>query len=202
MAPSVDPAIIQALGLDPAQTSMAPHGHAGFASSFRLSTVVAGQPTEYFVKTGSGKDAEVMFRGACGQTTMIAVDSISQSWPLRNWILLRRGLTRRPRSARGTCLAQGHPRDGPQPVSPGARPRAALGLQRLLPGHRFPAPAARSPSRLRPFARRQAGPSAHDASAGARRQRPVRLRLPGADLLRQDGAGQLVAVVLGRLLRP
>ncbi|KAH0431283.1 fructosamine kinase [Colletotrichum camelliae] len=63
MAPNVDPAVIEALQLDPEQTKIASHGGSGFASSFKLTSVVDGQPTKFFVKTGSGKEAEVMFAG-------------------------------------------------------------------------------------------------------------------------------------------
>ncbi|EXF80446.1 fructosamine kinase [Colletotrichum fioriniae PJ7] len=63
MAPNVDPTILEALQLDPEQTKIASHGGSGFASSFKLTSVIDGQPTNFFVKTGSGKDAEVMFRG-------------------------------------------------------------------------------------------------------------------------------------------
>lgn len=61
--PAVDPAIINALGLDPAVTEMTSHGGSGFSSTFKLKTVVDGEEKNYFVKTGSGPDAEVMFRG-------------------------------------------------------------------------------------------------------------------------------------------
>lgn len=64
MAPTVDPAIIQALGLDAGQTQIASHGGSGFASTFKLSTTVNGEPMNYFVKTGSGSDSEVMFKGS------------------------------------------------------------------------------------------------------------------------------------------
>ncbi|OAQ80364.1 fructosamine kinase [Purpureocillium lilacinum] len=61
--PAVDPAILEALGLDVAHTTIASHGGSGFASTFKLSTTVDGQQRHYFVKTGTGKDAELMFRG-------------------------------------------------------------------------------------------------------------------------------------------
>lgn len=64
MGPSVDAAILDALGLDASQTKIASHGGSGFASTFKLSTSVCGRPMNYFVKTGSGKAAEVMFRGS------------------------------------------------------------------------------------------------------------------------------------------
>lgn len=63
MAPAVDGAIIEALGLDTSDTSIASHGSSGFASTFKLSTTVDGKPKQYFVKTGSGADAETMFKG-------------------------------------------------------------------------------------------------------------------------------------------
>ncbi|TPX09960.1 uncharacterized protein E0L32_008807 [Thyridium curvatum] len=68
MAPSVDPAIVEALGLDPASTKIVSHGGSGFASTFKLSSVVDGEEKNYFVKTGTGKDAEVMFRGDTSRT--------------------------------------------------------------------------------------------------------------------------------------
>ncbi|KAL2214152.1 fructosamine kinase [Sarocladium strictum] len=64
MAPSVDPAIIEALGLDASATSMtSASGGSGFASTFKLSTTADGKPKSYFVKTASSKESEVMFRG-------------------------------------------------------------------------------------------------------------------------------------------
>lgn len=64
MAPQVDPAIIEALGLDASATSMtSASAGSGFASTFKLATTVDGKPKSYFVKTASGKDSEVMFRG-------------------------------------------------------------------------------------------------------------------------------------------
>lgn len=61
----VDPAIVEALGLDPACSSIASHGGSGFASTFKISTTVDEKPVNYFVKTGPGKEAEIMFRGVC-----------------------------------------------------------------------------------------------------------------------------------------
>lgn len=63
MAPAVDSAILEALGLDASTTTMRSHGGSGFASTFKLSTTADGQPTHYFVKTGRGADAEIMFKG-------------------------------------------------------------------------------------------------------------------------------------------
>jgi protein-ribulosamine 3-kinase len=59
----VDPAIIEALGLDPANAIMHSHGGSGFAGTFKIKAEKDGNPVNYFVKTGVGKEAEVMFRG-------------------------------------------------------------------------------------------------------------------------------------------
>lgn len=63
MAPSVDPAILKALGLSADETKMTSHGGSGFASTFKLSSTVDGKQKNFFVKTGTGRNAEVMFRG-------------------------------------------------------------------------------------------------------------------------------------------
>ncbi|KAI6354595.1 hypothetical protein MCOR25_008539 [Pyricularia grisea] len=63
MAPSLDPAILKALGLDAETTKMSAHGGSGFASTFKLWGTVDGEEKTFFVKTGSGKDAETMFKG-------------------------------------------------------------------------------------------------------------------------------------------
>ncbi|KAH7040446.1 fructosamine kinase [Microdochium trichocladiopsis] len=61
---SVDPAILDALGRKSEQTKISSHGGSGFASTFRLSSVKSdGQTVNYFVKTGSGPEADVMFTG-------------------------------------------------------------------------------------------------------------------------------------------
>ncbi|PFH62430.1 hypothetical protein XA68_13656 [Ophiocordyceps unilateralis] len=61
---SVDPAILEALGLDGAQTKMAPHGGSSFSSTFKLTTTTdSGERRSLFVKTGAGREAELMFCG-------------------------------------------------------------------------------------------------------------------------------------------
>jgi hypothetical protein len=67
MAPSVDSAILDALGLDASDARIASHGGSGFSSTFKLSATRDGKPVQYFVKTGTGKEAEVMFRGATSE---------------------------------------------------------------------------------------------------------------------------------------
>ncbi|KAI8634099.1 fructosamine kinase [Xylariaceae sp. FL1651] len=63
MNSNVDSAIIEALCLDPSTTRIASHGGSGFASTFKLSSTIDGKEVSYFVKTGSGADAELMFKG-------------------------------------------------------------------------------------------------------------------------------------------
>ncbi|OAQ99422.1 hypothetical protein LLEC1_04998 [Akanthomyces lecanii] len=72
MASAVDGAILEALGLNANDTTMSSHGGSGFASTFKLSTTVDGQPKHYFVKTGSGADAETMFKGEHASLNAIA----------------------------------------------------------------------------------------------------------------------------------
>lgn len=62
MAPTVDSAILEALGLDAQDTKQASMG-SGFSSTFKVSGVKDGKDVNYFVKTGTGKEAEVMFAG-------------------------------------------------------------------------------------------------------------------------------------------
>lgn len=61
----VDPALLEALHLDPATTEMNSHGGSSFASTYKLSSTdpASGARIHYFVKTGSGPAAETMFRG-------------------------------------------------------------------------------------------------------------------------------------------
>ncbi|KAG4216680.1 hypothetical protein PC116_g34839, partial [Phytophthora cactorum] len=56
-------AILEALGLDAQATKIASHGGSGFASTFKLSSTVDGKEKNYFVKTGTGSDSELMFKG-------------------------------------------------------------------------------------------------------------------------------------------
>ncbi|KAH8159111.1 hypothetical protein CIB48_g9136 [Xylaria polymorpha] len=63
MASNIDPAIIEALGLDSNKTKLTSHGGSGFASTFKLSSTVKGKEINYFVKTGTGSDAALMFQG-------------------------------------------------------------------------------------------------------------------------------------------
>ena len=61
---NVDNAVLQALHLDPAKTTIAAHGGSGFSATMRICSVLQdGTRKEFFMKTGYGKDAEIMFAG-------------------------------------------------------------------------------------------------------------------------------------------
>lgn len=60
---AVDSAILQALGLSAQDANQASHGGSGFSSTFKLTGIKDGVNVSYFVKTGSGSDAETMFKG-------------------------------------------------------------------------------------------------------------------------------------------
>lgn len=63
MAPTVDSAILAALGLDPNTAKQASHGGSDFSSTFKVSGTKDGKEVRYFVKAGVGRDAKVMFTG-------------------------------------------------------------------------------------------------------------------------------------------
>lgn len=68
----VDPAILAAVGLDAKDARQASHGGSGFSSTFKLTGAKDGREVSYFVKTGTGEDAEVMFRGEHASLNAIA----------------------------------------------------------------------------------------------------------------------------------
>ncbi|KAI2632396.1 fructosamine kinase [Hypoxylon sp. NC1633] len=63
MSTKADAAILEALGLNSKDTKITSHGGSGFASTFKLSSAVDGKEKNYFVKTGTGSDSEIMFKG-------------------------------------------------------------------------------------------------------------------------------------------
>ncbi|KKA27220.1 hypothetical protein TD95_003332 [Thielaviopsis punctulata] len=64
MAPeAVDPAILESLQLDGTCSTLSRYGSSNFSTSYRLDSVVNGENVIYFVKTGSGPEAEAMFQG-------------------------------------------------------------------------------------------------------------------------------------------
>ncbi|KAK4107535.1 hypothetical protein N656DRAFT_793132 [Canariomyces notabilis] len=67
MLPNVDPAILEALGLEPTSSKLVSHGSSGFSSTYKLVAARDGEDLTYFVKVGFGPNAEVMFRGSSCQ---------------------------------------------------------------------------------------------------------------------------------------
>lgn len=63
MAPQLDPAILQALNLDAAITTLTAHGGSGFAFTGKITSVVEGEEKVFFVKIGRGFESGVMFAG-------------------------------------------------------------------------------------------------------------------------------------------
>lgn len=62
----LDPAVIKLLSLDPSNTTVSSHGGGGMssASTAKITTKLAdGSEKKFFMKTASGKDAEIMFQG-------------------------------------------------------------------------------------------------------------------------------------------
>ncbi|KAL6879565.1 fructosamine kinase [Trichoderma longibrachiatum] len=60
---SIDPAILSALNIDKDDATISSVGGSGFSSTLKLSTTKDGQPFDYFIKTGSGEGARIMFQG-------------------------------------------------------------------------------------------------------------------------------------------
>jgi protein-ribulosamine 3-kinase len=63
MAPELDPAILKALSLEASKTTFSAHGGSGFAFTGKVTSVVDGKEKLFFVKTGKGKESEIMFAG-------------------------------------------------------------------------------------------------------------------------------------------
>lgn len=62
----LDPAVTKLLSLDPSTTTVSSHGGVGMssASTAKITTKLAdGSEKDLFMKTGRGKDAEIMFQG-------------------------------------------------------------------------------------------------------------------------------------------
>ena len=60
----IDSAVIRALSLDPAKTTIAKHGGSGFSTTAKITTTLKdGTEKNFFIKTGKGKNAQVMFAG-------------------------------------------------------------------------------------------------------------------------------------------
>jgi hypothetical protein len=63
MAPKLDPVILKALSLETSNTTLAAHGGSGFAFTGKVTSVVDGKEKLFFVKTGKGRESEIMFAG-------------------------------------------------------------------------------------------------------------------------------------------
>ncbi len=60
----IDSAVIKALSLDPAKTTVAKHGGSGFSTTAKITTTLKdGTEKHFFMKTGKGIDAQAMFAG-------------------------------------------------------------------------------------------------------------------------------------------
>jgi len=73
----LDPAIVEALNLENADARIANHGGSGFSSTFKVTATVDGEERLYFVKTGQGKDAKIMFTGE--HASLNAINSVVPS---------------------------------------------------------------------------------------------------------------------------
>ena len=60
----IDSAVIKALNLDPARTTATRHGGSAFSTTAKITTILKdGNEKNFFMKTGKGRAAEVMFAG-------------------------------------------------------------------------------------------------------------------------------------------
>ena len=60
----LDPAVIRALKLNPSTAHVASHGGSGFSATAKITTTLEdGSEKYFFMKTGVGEDAKVMFEG-------------------------------------------------------------------------------------------------------------------------------------------
>lgn len=76
----IDSAVIKALSLDPAKTTVAKHGGSGFSTTAKISTTLEdGTAKHFFMKTGKGTDAEVMFAGE--QASLNAIHTVPSLCP-------------------------------------------------------------------------------------------------------------------------
>ena len=68
----LDSAVIKLLALDPNNTSVSSHGGAGMSSASTMKITTAaedGSKKQFFMKTGKGSEAELMFTGRLSTTT-------------------------------------------------------------------------------------------------------------------------------------
>ena len=95
---NVDPVLVEALGLDPATAEMSSYGGLGFTSTFMLTGVRDGEEAKFLVKTGSGPESEVMFRGmSCSRAGR---QLLHVTYTVRRARVSQRSARRRPISLR------------------------------------------------------------------------------------------------------
>ena len=184
----VDPALAEALGLDPSTAKMASHGGSGFASSSKLTGLKDGKEARFFVKTGSGADAEVMFRGKYPHSDSSHLHSFSNSqWPsVCRSFPCHDCVARAKTQSRRTCLFKRNPQYCSFPLPEISRPRPPL-REPALPRNRLP----RSlPQHLPkgPHPRPEARKATHNPRATSPRLRRPDVRVPRGNVLRRDGA--------------
>ncbi|KAI0143021.1 fructosamine kinase [Xylariaceae sp. FL1272] len=63
MPPTVDPAIIEALGLEPASAKIGSRSGFGFASTFKLTGTTGDKEGSFFIKVAGGPEGKVMLEG-------------------------------------------------------------------------------------------------------------------------------------------
>ncbi len=62
----LDSAVLKVLALDPSKTTVSSHGAGGMssASTSKITTMLSdGKAKSFFMKTGEGEDAKIMFEG-------------------------------------------------------------------------------------------------------------------------------------------
>ncbi|KAJ8071076.1 hypothetical protein OCU04_001421 [Sclerotinia nivalis] len=127
MPSKVDPAILEALSLDPDTATISKHGGSGFAETFKINGTMGGKQKLFFVKTG-GRDSEDMFTGE--HASLNAIHSIVPT-------LCPKSHAHGPLESGGFFLATDfldlNPRDG----KPGSGESLAMKLAKL---HSTPAP--------------------------------------------------------------
>lgn len=132
MAPNVDVEILKALGLQDEEAQISSHGGSGFSSTFKLTATKNGQLINYFVKTGAGENAELMFKGTylpylpCRSSIEAALHvPLTTSHAIHS-------------CRRRTYFLERHPRRRPPVLPQIPRPRPDGLGQQVLPRHRLP----------------------------------------------------------------
>ncbi|KAG9230565.1 Fructosamine/Ketosamine-3-kinase [Amylocarpus encephaloides] len=134
MSPHIDPAILAALSLDAATTTIVSHGSSGFASTSKIvSKREDGGEKLYFVKQGRGRGIEDMFKGE--HTSLNAIHTIIPT-------LCPKSHAHGPlRNSSGFFLATDFLDLNPKPSAPSSNTSSGLSLaQKLAKLHTTRAP--------------------------------------------------------------